>query len=323
MGRLALGKRGGIVNRQTLAESIVGEIDWEEADRGFCRCPGIDLHSNENGKRDCVVYLDEIPTVFCIHNSCLSSIEEANRRLRSEIGKAEREPGAPLARRKPTAEELERQRKAVEAERLARNAKAALDGVLRDYAIDPADLWRKSPTSLVGIEDADLWRHLLRIFQPEDVVWIGDKTDSGSSHHARHFRAVAEWLKSKSCPGPRIAPATFKAGSYSRGGDNVEAHHLFIVEHDKLGIREQCALIRYTRQWCRLRAVVFTGNKSLHAWFDRPAPEVLEDLLVMLPAWGVDSAGFRPTQPFRMPGTIHEKSGRYSDLLFLDAEVTP
>jgi len=37
----------------------------------------------------------------------------------------------------------------------------------------------------------------------------------------------------------------------------------------------------------------------------------------------VDSAGFRPTQPFRMPGTIHEKSGRYSDLLFLDAEVTP
>jgi hypothetical protein len=306
-----------------LAESIVGEIDWKEAGRGFCRCPGADLHSNPDGRRDCRVTIDGAPTVYCTHTSCLSAIEEANRRLRSEIGKAEREPGAPLARRKPTAEELERQRKAVEAERLARNAKAALDGVLRDYATDPADLWRTSPTSLVGIEDADLWRHLLRIFHSQDVVWIGDVRNSGAPHNTRNFRTAADWLTSTSCPGPRTAPAAFKAGSYSRTKEDVEAHRLFIVEHDTLGIREQCALIKWVRQWCRLRAVVFTGNKSLHAWFDRPAPEVLEDLLVMLPAWGVDSAGFRPTQPFRMPGTIHEKSGRYSDLLFLDAEVTP
>jgi hypothetical protein len=311
------------VNRQNIAEAVLGEIDWKEPDRGYCRCPGADLHSNPDGRRDCRVTLDGAPTVYCTHTSCLSAIEEANRRLRSEIGKAEREPGAPMARRKPTAEDLERQRKAVEADRLARNAKAALAGVLRDHAIEPADLWRTSPTSLMGIKDADLWRHLLRIFHPDSVVWIGDKTDSGSPHHARHFRTVAEWLQSSTCPGPRITPATFKAGSYSRSGDNVEAHRLFIVEHDKLGIREQGALIKYTRQWCRLRAVVFTGNKSLHAWFDMPDPEVMERLLVLLDAWGLDPAGFKPTQPFRLPGKIHEQSGRYSDLLFLDAEVTP
>ncbi len=310
------------MNRQAIAESVLGEIDWREPDLGYCRCPGADLHSNRDGRRDCRVTLDGAPTVFCTHTSCLSAIEEANRRLRSEIGKEEREPGPALPRRKPTAEELVRQRKAVEAERLARNAKAALDGVLRDHAIAPADLWMMSPTSLIGIKDADLWRHLLRIFHHEDVVWIGDKTDSGAAHFATNFRTVAEWLRSKSCPGPRIAPATFKAGSYSRSGDNVEAHRLFVVEHDTLGIREQCALIKYVRQWCRLRAVVFTGNKSLHAWFDVPAPKVLERLRVMLPAWGVDPAGFKPTQPFRLPGTIHEKSGRHSDLLLLDAEVT-
>lgn len=308
--------------RQNIAEAVLGEIDWKELDRGYCRCPGADLHSNPDGRRDCRVTIDGAPTVYCTHTSCLSAIEEANRRLRSEIGKAEREPGPALPRRKPTAEELERQRKAVEAERLARNAKAALEGVLRDHAIAPADLWMMSPTSLVGIRDADLWRHLLRIFQPADIVWIGDVLDSGAPHNARNFRTVSEWLTSSTCPGPRIAPAAFKTGSYSRTKEDVEAHRLFVVEHDKLGIREQCALIKYTRQWCRLRAVIFTGNKSLHAWFDVPAPKVLERLRVMLPAWGVDPAGFRPTQPFRMPGTIHEKSGRHSDLLFLDSEVT-
>jgi hypothetical protein len=310
------------VNRQAIAESVLGEIRWEDAITGFCRCPGIDLHSNENAPKDCMVHIDGALTVFCTHSSCSAVIEESNRKLRSETGKAERAPGCQLARRKPTAEELERQRKAVEAERLARNAKAALDGVLRDHAIAPADLWMTSPTSLVGIKDADLWRHLLRIFQPEDVVWIGDVRDSGAPHNTRNFRTASDWLTSKSCPGPRIAPAAFKAGSYSRTKEDVEAHRLFIVEHDTLGIREQCALIKCVRQWCRLRAVVFTGNKSLHAWFDVPAPKVLERLRVMLPAWGVDPAGFKPTQPFRLPGTIHEKSGRHSDLLLLDAEVT-
>lgn len=310
------------MTRQAIAESLLGEIDWREPDLGFCRCPGADLHSNRDGRRDCRVTLDGAPTVYCTHTSCHSAIDEANRRLRSEIGKAERESRPVLPRRKPTAEELERQRKAQEADRLARKAKAALDGVLRDNAIQPPGLCRMSPTSLEGIKDADLWRHFLRIFHPDDVVWIGDKIDSGAEHFATNFRTVAEWLKSESCPGPRIAPATFKAGSYSRTKENVEAHRLFVVEHDKLGIREQCALIKCTRQWCRLRAVIFTGNKSLHAWFDVPAPKALERLRVMLPAWGVDPAGFRPNQPFRMPATIHEKSGRYADLLYLDVEVT-
>jgi hypothetical protein len=310
------------VNRQAIAESVLGEIRWQDAITGFCRCPGIDLHSNDNAPKDCMVHIDGAPTVFCTHSSCSAVIEESNRRLRSETGKAERAPGCQLARRKPTAEELERQRKAVEAERLARNAKAALDGVLRDHAIAPADLWMTSPTSLVGIKDADLWRHFLRIFQGEDVVWIGDVHDSGAPNHARNFRPVAEWLACPTCPGPRVAPASFKGGSYRRSAQSVETHRLFIVEHDKLGFQNQCAIIQYVRQWCRLRAVVFTGNKSLHAWFDLPAADTLERLGVMLPAWGIDDAGFRPAQPFRMPATIHEKSGRYADLLYLDVEVT-
>ena len=311
------------MNRQAIAESLLGEIDWREPDLGFCRCPGADLHSNRDGKHDCIVYLDEIPTIHCIHTSCGTAIEEANRKLRSEIGKEEREPGPALPRRKPTAEELERQRKAQEADRLASKAKAALDGVLRDNAMQYPDLCRMSPTSLVGIKDADLWRHFLRIFHPDDVVWIGDKTDSGAQRNARNFRTTSEWLKSASRPGPRIAPATFKAGSYSRTKENVEAHRLFVVEHDRLGIREQCSIIQYLRRWCRLRAVIFTGNKSLHAWFDLPDAGTLERLRVMLPAWGTDDAGFSPNQPFRMPATIHEKSGRYADLLYLDVEVTP
>src|SRR4051812_42532038 len=85
--------------RQQIAASILGAID----DRGYCVCPGIELHSNRSAPkradrpgRDCRVYLAgsaqnprAVPTVVCVHTSCQAVVAEVNHKLRSEIARHE------------------------------------------------------------------------------------------------------------------------------------------------------------------------------------------------------------------------------------------
>ena len=87
-----------LTERQRLAVQVLGEVEWDGDSSGFCVCPGRDLHTNSNGPRDCQVFLDGAPTVHCVHNSCRGQVEEANRRLRSLVGKAE----SPVPRISPT-----------------------------------------------------------------------------------------------------------------------------------------------------------------------------------------------------------------------------
>jgi hypothetical protein len=305
--------------RQSIAESLLGDIEWTAPGQGFLRCPGADLHSNQNGKRDCIIHIDGAPNLHCVHTSCAAVIVETSRKLQSEIGKVEHGQAGTMPRRKPTREETEQKRREAEAEILRKRAVASKEKILREYAIEPAELCRQSPTSLVGVHDLDLWRQLLRLFQPEAVVWIGDLRDSGPGHEA-NFRTVEEWLKLPKCPGPRIVPSAFKPGSYSRGKDSVLDRVFLVLESDKLTLREQCAVIQYVRKYCRLRAMVHSGNKSLHAWFQYPPEVCLKQLEIILPEIGIDPAGFNPSQPFRMPGVRNVKSGRFSDLVFLDVE---
>jgi len=65
--------------------SIHGAIDWQTEVSGFCRCPGEAFHTSANGKKDCRVNVDGVPTIFCFHASCAAAVAEANRRLRKEI----------------------------------------------------------------------------------------------------------------------------------------------------------------------------------------------------------------------------------------------
>jgi hypothetical protein len=96
-----------------------------------------------------------------------------------------------------------------------------------------------------------------------------------------------------------------------------------VMESDTLSIRDQCALIMFLRRFCRLRAVVSTGNKSLHAWFDCPSRVGRDELRAIMRADIIDKAGLTPSQPYRLPCVLHEESKRYSDLLFLDLEGAP
>ena len=74
-----------MIDPRRVAMSILGAIDWQTEVRGFCRCPGEAFHTSANGKKDCRVNVDGVPTIFCFHASCAAAVAEANRRLRKEI----------------------------------------------------------------------------------------------------------------------------------------------------------------------------------------------------------------------------------------------
>lgn len=292
---------------QVIAENLLGEIRWNSNVLGYSQCPGKDLHSNSSGPRDCRIIIDGVPTIHCVHNSCTSVIGECNRRLRSNITKATAQP-KPWNNYKPQS-----------SPEAIQNAKVM--SILGKHAIDPKDIYQKSPDQLIGVSQPDLWRSFLGIFQLDDIVWIGDIKDSGNERHSRHFKPVSEWLKHNSCPGPRITPSTYKSAVYSRSTPNVVNHRFIVIESDTRSKREQWAIINIIRQITRLRAIIDSGNKSLHAWFDRPNVEVLEKFKRIVLNIGADPAGLRPTQPFRMPGIPRENSNTFTNLLYLDPEV--
>jgi hypothetical protein len=73
--------------KQEIAEKILGEITWDDT-VGTAECPGANDHGNDG--TTCKVYLNyDAPTISCLHRSCARAVEDANFRLRSEIGKLE------------------------------------------------------------------------------------------------------------------------------------------------------------------------------------------------------------------------------------------
>ena len=192
--------------------------------------------------------------------------------------------------------------------------------VLRDRILGspwtPEAIAAASPARIPS-SSADQVAAVLRLFQPTDVVWTGGLHDSGQAWHARHFRTVQEWLQAGR-PGPRISTCTFKPGSISRSADNVQRRRFLVVESDDLDHASQGAVIRWLMAGrLKLRAVVDTRGRSLHAWFDLPGKRSLEQLAIQLPALGMDSSLFNPVQPVRLPGWRRSDSGLCPRLLYL------
>ncbi|HZM06005.1 MAG TPA: hypothetical protein VFC44_23635 [Candidatus Saccharimonadales bacterium] len=321
---------------QALAESILGAIAWQDGTTGFCRCPGESQHTHPTHKGDCRVNLDGAPTIFCFHTSCTTDIEQVNKTLRSAAGKATRGSNSAFKRREPTPEEKQRQRQGMLCEQLKARAVASLPEILKAFEIGPADFWEMSPFRLLD-DAADDWRLLLQLFKPDDVLWIGGKFDSCADHASetkkescrRHFRPVADWLKGRQAPEQFTCPNVFKSGTHSRCNDAVRQRRYLVVESDLLAKAEMSAVINWCSQFMRLRAIVDTGGKSLHGWFDAPPPEIEAELKIILPNLGrraeakptLDPALFKVAQPCRLPGAWREPGKIRQALLYLDMEA--
>jgi hypothetical protein len=176
---------------------------------------------------------------------------------------------------------------------------------LNEYNWDPADMFEESPQKLD--EDFNDYHGMLSLFKPDDIVWIGAVKDSGN--HPQNFRKVEEWIRTHSPVGQFTTGAVFKYGTISRSNDNVDIRRYLVVESDVLTKPQMGAVFRVMREKFKMKlyAIVDTGGKSLHAWFESPPCEKYEkQLKAFIIPLGCDPATFKPSQPIRMPGAKRE-----------------
>jgi hypothetical protein len=210
--------------------------------------------------------------------------------------------------------------------------------ILAPYLSDSwrADFWDESPVILDTPESDDSNLFIRALFDPEDVLWLGDQFDSGQPKHEANFRSAADWLKLKSLP-PRIASGIFKPGIISRSDANLTSSPFIVIESDDLighkptddleredNKRLCAALITLCRDRLKLTlcAVIDTGGKSLHGWFDRPSEDALETLMSISQGLAIDTAVItRASNPLRLPGCLHQSTGRPARLLYLNSKT--
>lgn len=295
-----------------VVESIVGAVDWVTDTEGYCECPGKSSHTTPDGRKDCMVYLDQVPTLSCFHSNCQELRNSTNQQLRRALA----DGLIGNKGRRLTEEDRRRIREREKKESIRRRASNSRTRILKDYRWPSEQIIQDSPISVVG-KEAEHWRLLLKLFRAGDVVWTGNKFHSGKPEHQAHFLSVDEWLKQIKAPAQFTCPAVFKPGCFARTNDNILARRFLVVESDTLSRDEVGAIFKWMKDKVRLnlRAVVDTAGKSLHAWFDYPAEAVVEELRLVLPELGCDPKLFTASQPVRLPGALRD--GKYQKLVYL------
>ncbi len=338
-----------------IAAGIVGAVDWQTEVSGFCRCPGESLHTHPTGKKDCRVSVDGAPTIYCFHSSCAAAVANANLRLRRELGASSWEvvlPGGRVLRSgdvllgdgtvktrreiemgaahgfsalphpgplPPTAWAGEGERN----ERLVLETLRVLADRFKPELFEKfhwpfAQILSDSPLLVAERDPDEQFRTWLKLWPAHSHVWIGDVYSSGKPEHKTHFRPVADWYQIGPVMGNYTCGAAFKPGSYQRSNANIEGQRFLVVESDTLAKDQIGAVFAYLRRRLHypLHAIIDTGGKSLHGWFDAPPTKLMENRLKAgLTAFGCDPKLFTYSQPVRVPGAFRE--GKLQRLIWL------
>jgi len=265
--------------------------------------------------------------------AALPGDSEHRREIFALVGiKSERDPAAERewrqGRVKVAAAEMKRNR-------ITATLRAKRAEIIAAHPWTESDAMADSPERRLGWLH-DPRRFLAALFPPAAVVWTGAVNQSGKSH-ADRWRTVADWQDApEHTVGPMVSPATWPAGTTSRAADNVQSSPYVVLDFDGFDgkqpgtpeelrehIAASLAIVRWIREalaW-RLAAVLFTGSKSIHAWFHTPTQAALESLRHTAPALGVDAGLIgRPEHPCRLPGQRHAKTGGMSRVLWLQAQ---
>lgn len=223
-----------------------------------------------------------------------------------------------------------------ERDRLREVASEKLSGLVNRWRWDACEVREDSPLRLDGEQVIDPRLFLATLFHLDAIIWTGETWQSGMEHGHGRWRTVEEWQNAlPEDVGPMTCPATWEPGTTSRSGTNVAITPFVVLDFDgpkgwrpanEEDLERHLAHARAIVRWLRddlsweLAAIVWTGSKSLHAWFHHPGNECLEALREACPALGIDPGLIgHPEHPARLPGWVHARTGRLSALLWLQS----
>lgn len=299
------------MNLRQIAEETLGPIDWTDATNGFCECPGKNFHTGANGKRDCKVMLDKVPTITCFHDSCKGEVEAVNHRFRSAIGKAQFS-GHHVPAPKPYTPQPKPEVKPKKAKQYAKHTvelPQPMEDATRRFLMAAFSLGEAASVS-VGVMNGE--RRCIpkgggTTYSREE--WIA-KLDHVNGDPNKIF-------ESRDLCGAfiRINPMTMGGSKDS----DVTAFRHALIEFDHCSIQEQWNIIVQSNIPCT--AVLHSGNKSLHAWVKVDAKDRtdyvnrVKVLYDHFKDYGIDEKNKNPSRFSRLPGMLRGKNKQ--DLLAL------
>lgn len=213
------------------------------------------------------------------------------------------------------AEDPDYAKKRARYEKLRIGAQEALPRIIAEWPMPDVNALEINP-------DAQRRLFLNTMFDLEDVVWIGEPTQSGPTH-SHHFRSVQTWLNLRGeIPGEFITHCTFKPGSVNRTTESIAERRYMVVESDQLSAGDLAAVSNYIRGYHRLplRAIVTTGGcrrtpePGLHFWHVYPGDDVIGDWSAVIQGYSCDPATLRGPQPCRLAGCIRQNTGLPQEL---------
>lgn len=295
-------------------------IEWVSSNEVLVKCPGEAAHTSATAKRDAKLTVDHNPTVFCFHSSCKDACDLAALDLKDWAVEHDCLP----EEGEITPEEKQRRKAFSAYASVAQRWQAQLPKALQH----PNDTLPLNP--MIGA--AATLKFLYSLFDQTDRIWIGNPEHSGRDYW-QHFLFPYEMSATRALlhQGNFISTSTYRDGAVRRIKEEVWERKYFVVEFDKLdpdpeeNCQKSMSLICWltqtfgeTKDILNLRALVYSGSKSIHAWFDFPKDPATWDLLRnCLPALGADPAAMRATQPVRLPGAYRADKQKHQTLLYL------
>lgn len=297
---------------RTMIEILKEEGIIALSEEGHVECPGKDLHTTGNQLEDCKIYFNPqghfwAPYLHCFHSSCRQKLQGCIHRMfyqaarRAALRGSGSVPFRTGKKHKTTSPSISPD-----------EVKANYAWTLKEIEVDP-DHNVDVPAHLHH-------RLLFRLFDPDDVLWVADELwQSGHPRFSGNFRCVSDLIADGASPGLYTCPNTFKEGSFSRSAEMLQTPKYLVVESDSLTHDESGAVFNWMKQQGHvLRAVIDTGNKSLHGWFDRPFEEAIPSLKRDLIHLGCDPKMFGLSQPCRLPGAIRPETKKFQRLIYFN-----
>jgi hypothetical protein len=296
--------------KRILAETYLGEINWTNDTEGYCECPGKEKHTTPNGPKDCIIYLDKVPTVYCFHQSCQNDVDEYSAPLRKLIP-IEQENNKPFNKAK-WKKELKR---SAEISALANITKKRL---LAEPLPDKKIL-------VQTLSPRESREHFFSLFGKEDILWIGETNHSNWCGRG-HFLPRSEWESRRNILWSYTCTGTFKpTHHFRRSLLNILDQKYKAIEFDYLDpepIVNQLLGLNFFQDLVNTydlmtRMVVDTGNKSLHFWVDNNPKIFNKEFELFLKILGADVRTLQPSQPVRFPGVVRKETGKQQTVIVL------